>query len=179
MADYEDDVLPPGANAISNITALAQLQIKHEATVADLEAKLKKAKKTLASVAEKELPEAMAAIGMKKFSLTDGTEIAVKDGLNASLTGKYKVPASKWLKKVGSDRIIDVTVSIPVTSVVEGDKLVKKLDADDVKAFTHEGINTASFKAVVMERRRDGEEIPDDIGVNFWTKSSVTLPESS
>jgi len=179
MTDYEDDVLPPGANTVANLAALAKLQVAHEATIADLETKLKKAKKTLATVAEKELPEAMGAIGMKKFTLTDGTEIAIKDGLNASLTGKYKVPASKWLKKIGSDKIIGVAVSIPVDSVADGEKLVKKLDEDDVKGFTHETINTASFKAVVTERRRDGEEIPDDIGVNFWSKSSVTIPESS
>jgi len=178
MADYEDDMVP-GDNAVRNLAALAKLQVEHEESVARLGAELKAAKKVLASISQKELPEAMAATGMKEFTLDDGTKITVKAGMNVSLTGKYKLPAIDWLKAVGSDAIIESMVVIDCANVADAKTLAYELTEElGREAGVSESINTARFKAVVRERLADGENVPiEDLGVHTWAESNVKLPK--
>lgn len=104
------DVAPPTDAALGRIAALAMRQRSEEREAMALTAQLQAALARLRQTREVDLPEAMRAVGMSKFALTDGTEVKIEDKLTgAKLTSP---PALAWVDEHGGSSLIKTTIAL-------------------------------------------------------------------
>ena len=130
--------------------------------------------KTLASqtyeeikdVKEKEIPDVMASLNISKFVMDDGTEIAIKDELYASIKKEKEKEALTWLDDNGLGDIIkpDITLSFARGEHEEAERIKGVLkengqDNYDEKASVHPQTLKATFK----DLRNKGEDIPEEL----------------
>jgi hypothetical protein len=113
MSDALGFALPDDRSRAS-CTALAERLRQQEARVADLTEDLRVALATLKDLAERELPEAMGAIGQSEFRLTDGTRVS----LNHKLIGtKVTDPkALAWVEDHDGAPLINANVVVKLTA---------------------------------------------------------------
>ncbi len=79
-----EEAPPPTDGELARVSTLALRQRAEEREAIRLTALLRAALKRLRTTREIDLPEAMRAVGMAKFELTDGTEIKIEDKLNGT-----------------------------------------------------------------------------------------------
>jgi hypothetical protein len=97
--DIADAPVTVGDDEIQSIAALAERQIILEDWIVAQGVRLKEAIANLKKISEEKLPEAMkAAGGMKKFTLENGFEIEVKEGVHGSITKANQEWCYKWLR---------------------------------------------------------------------------------
>lgn len=99
VEDLSDEKLSSVADAATALR-LAQQE------VAVLEQHLAIAKARVTTIEQVQLPEAMSAMGMVNFTLTNGDTIKVVDCVNASITEENQPAAFGWLRANGKDSII-------------------------------------------------------------------------
>ena len=96
---------------LTSIAALARSVRDKEATISDLEQRLKDEKKALLKLTDEEMPAMLAEIGMASFSLDDGSTIDIKQTYGASIRVEKRPEAFEWLRDNGYDDIIKNTVA--------------------------------------------------------------------
>ncbi len=162
---------------LSNITKLAADVVANEKTVAQIEDQLKQAKAKLRKVQDFELPEAMLACNMEKFTTADGLEVSVKETLTASIAAKNKPAAAKWLLEnhLGSLVKEDVTIGFDNGASDKVQALINLLAENGITNIrTSESMNTASIKAAIKELLAEGKEVPLELfGAYFYRKAVV------
>lgn len=108
--DFEKDAEPTVPEAtnedLQNISALCYQMIDAEQEVLDAEMQLKRAKAKFFDIAQKKLPEAMDAVGMTDFTLSDGTRLTVTHGVSVSIPADAKQEAWQWLRDNGHGDLI-------------------------------------------------------------------------
>ena len=177
--DYESGLSGPTDDQLETISALAHKQIKLQLAFERAEDAYKQAKKDLANIQEKELPEAMLAVGMEKFQLKTGEMISVKETLYASLSQANRPNAIKWLmdNDHGSivKEIVNVTFEKGEHEYVE--KLVEVLEKHGFNTYNvDENVNTATVKSLIKELLGQGVEVPLELfGAYFARKAVVKL----
>lgn len=130
-ADAKSEVAPSdqGKASVARLAARSA-QLANELAV--LEQAVKDKKKELQRIDEQDLPEAMDAIGMSEFTLTDGTKISVKTFYTANITAENKPEAFKWLDDNGHGGIIKTQVNV---AFGRGDLEVAKAFMDFTRTF--------------------------------------------
>ena len=108
----------------------------------------------------------MASLNISKFVMDDGTEIAIKDELYASIKKEKEKEALTWLDDNGLGDIIkhDITLSFARGEHEEAERIkgvLKKNGQDnyDEKASVHPQTLKATFK----DLRNKGEDIPEEL----------------
>lgn len=130
----------------------------------------------------KTIPEFMMNEGVKTISLTDGTEVRVKDDIKAGLPKDEakRAAALAWLRENGHDALItrDIEVSFKRGQDNQAGDLVALL-TDRGLAFTdHEGIHPQSYAAWARERMGSGDILPMDVlGLFEYRKAVITQPK--
>lgn len=177
MIDYEKDLPDITKSDLVNITNLTRQVIMQEQEVVRIEERLKKAKESLRKVQEVELPEAMKACGMDKFTTTDGHSVNVTETLYASVPKKNKAQAAKWLLNNGLGSLVkeDVVVSFDNGQHERVREAVAVLESRGFSNYAlSESINTASVKSAIKELLADGKDVPLDLfGAHFARKAVV------
>ena len=113
-ADYLDEEEPSGptTNQLAELAELANRQVAEEAIVKELERQLAKATQDLKNTAERDIPNLMDAVGVKSYSLTDGTQITIDVKVVAGILEDNRPVAFEWLHKNGASSIIKRTVAL-------------------------------------------------------------------
>lgn len=162
---------------LKNITMLATHVRIYEDEVSAVEEMLKKAKAKLRKVQDFELPEAMLACNMEKFTTADGLTVSVKETLTASIAAKNKPAAAKWLleNQLGSLVKEDVIIGFDNGASDKVQDLINLLaDNGITNISTAESMNTASIKAAIKELLAEGKEVPLELfGAHFYRKAVV------
>lgn len=83
-------------DAVSRLAAEASVM---ESSIKSLEEQLKHEKGLLRQITDEKLPEALEEMNLQKFTLTDGSEIAVKPIYAASIPKDRKDEAYAWLRE--------------------------------------------------------------------------------
>lgn len=174
--DFEEDQTPITQDDLSNISRLARRVRENEQTVAIIEEQLKKAKAELRKVQEGDLPEAMKACNMEKFTTADGLNVSVSETLYATIAKKNKPAAAKWLieNELGALVKEDIIIGFDgdchdvVQSVI---KLLKEAEVTNVT--TAESMNTASIKSAIKELLGDGKEVPLELFGAYFARKAV------
>lgn len=174
--DFEEEAPAVTQDDLSNITKLAVQVVERQSTVEQIEEQLKEARANLRQVQERDLPEAMLACNMEKFTTADGHSISVTETLYASVAKKNKAAAAKWLieNELGSLVKEDVIVSFDSG---QHDKLKEVIDilvdAGVVNFTTAESMSTASIKSAIKELLGDGKEVPLDLFGAYFARKAV------
>ena len=108
----------PKDRLLQLVGVLAKRQVVLQREIADQEEKLKALKQQLFKVSSEELPDLMFELGLKKFTLTDGSVVEIKPFYSISIPKADKHPeehaaAMKWLRANGHEGIIKNEISVP------------------------------------------------------------------
>lgn len=192
--NYMDDVLamakadaaeagPPPEDKLERIRHFGEYQRRLTKEVADLENQVTLTKEKLRRVMEQDLPEAMDEVGMKDFTLDDGTKIKIKPFYAASIPAERKDEAFEWLKDRNFDGMIkaDVMVSFGKGEFEIAQSFLQFIRGFNEKAIDpeyKEHVHWQTLRKFVQEQVEGGKELPLDMfGVFVGRKAELKLPK--
>lgn len=175
-----DAVVVPRDEQLATVAFLARRQREMETTVANLENALKNAKADLRNVAEHELPEAMQALGISEFKLTDGSKVKVAPFFGLSIPEGREEEAYQWLEEHEHGDIVKRSYTITVR-LSRSDKLLpfmKMAEELNLDTTDKKGIHHMTGGAWVREQVKEGADIPRDLlGVFTGFRAKVEVPK--
>jgi hypothetical protein len=160
----------------SRLAKLADFLVKLEARKHDLERDLKVVDEDIRRVQEHEIPALMAELGFKKFTLEDGSEVAVKPYYSASIAKERQDEAFDWLNSNGFGDLIKNVVS---TSFGRGQETLAERFANEClskgyNAATKKWVEPMTLKAFVKEQIEKGDSPPDELfGIYVGQKATI------
>lgn len=163
---FEDDEQPESSDSLlRRLNELAEEMAKRQLRVAELEDDLRDAKKSLAEIQEKELPNLMEEHKMVSFTTTSGRTITIKQDVKASITESNRAAAIQWFRETGNDRLIQNKFEAVFQRGEDqhAEELAEFLRQRKRAFKQKEGVHHSTLSAFVKERLRAGEEVPLDI----------------
>ena len=171
MVDEFDTMMGEAASAASTVSTsdLRSLVMLGEKTVTmkgyidEMEEQISKLKQEYNELRQKDLPEAMAKVGLAKFTLDSGVEIKIDEfvggGLPKDSEGKEK--AINWLVENGAGGLIKTGVSMTFgrDQYEEALALTADLKAKGLPVEMGTGVHPQTLHAFVRERMRAGEPV--------------------
>lgn len=160
----------------SRLGRLADVLAKLHARKAMLENDLDLVKNDIRRIEEKDIPELMTELGMKKFVLEDGSEVSVKPYYSASIDKERQDEAFLWLNEHGFG---DLIKNVVTTQFGRGQETLAEHFANEVaakgyNAATKKWVEPMTLKAFVKEQYEKGTNIPNDLfGVFVGQKASI------
>lgn len=137
------------------------VNLKHQ--IDTLEEQVKELRLAYNDMRQRVLPEAMAKLGLLKFSLEDGTEIKVEEFVGGGLPkeAEAKEKAIDWLVENGAGGIIKTGVSLTFgrDQYDEALALTADLKAKGLPVEMGTGVHPQTLHAFVRERLRNGEPL--------------------
>jgi hypothetical protein len=174
---------PPPDDMLKKIQFFGEKQRSLVKEIAAVENTLTILKEKLRRTMEQDLPEAMDAVGMSKFSMDDGTEIKVKPFYAASIPEDRKEEAFEWMKENDFDGMIKADVKV---SFGKGEFEIAKSFMEFIRGFNEKAIDPEykeqvhwqTLRAFVKEQIEGGKPLPLDMfGVFVGRKAELKLPK--
>lgn len=149
-------------DALKKISRLAEALIDKEEEIKEAETRLKLMKEQLKDIAEKQLPDAMAEVGMAKFALTDGSEVSVKPYYSAKIGDDKREECFMWLQDHGHEALIKDEVSITFNrgEHEKAEEFKSQLDQQGLEYNGKMGVHPQTLTAFVREQVESGAEFP-------------------
>ena len=176
MIDLEEDVPVPKNEDLHGIAVLATKQLAAQAKVSDLENQLELAKAQLTTIQEIELPESMLHLGLKSFTLSDGSKLDVKTFYRGNISKNRAEEAHDWLRDHDHADLIknDVVCSFGKGEDHDALVLMGKLEGMKVDYENRKHVHASTLKAFVREQIEMGKELPLDLlGVHIGQRSEI------
>ncbi len=183
------DAHVPTNEELSTIAFLARLQQSLEREIAGAEKGLEQSKKDLAKVAELDLPDAMAAVGMSEFTLEDGYKITVAPDYYASIPSPdsdkpelqaRRYDAFQWLRENGHEALIKnkIVVETGRGEQVTAEKAMCALDKAGIEYNNTEAVHFSTLKAFVREQIEAENPFPEaTFGVHVRRLATIKAPK--
>jgi len=164
------------ADKMVQVVTLAQRLIDEKAEVKRLDDEMKAAKKALLKTERSDLPDLMQELGLTQIKLENGMVVDVQEDCTASLTNETRGPALDWMiaNEYGGLIKTEVTVAYGRGERDGAVELVKKLDAQDIRANLSETVHHSTLKSFVKERLAEGDAIPMDL-FNVYPFNKATV----
>tara|TARA_R110000824_G_scaffold72740_3_gene185490 strand:- start:365 stop:916 length:552 start_codon:yes stop_codon:yes gene_type:complete len=165
---------------LSQVSRLAQMQLRLQQKVALLESELKDAKKSVREIAEDQLPAAMSEHNITELKLEDGSSITVKTFYSASIPKDRSNEAFQWLVDNNFGDLIKNQVS---TSFVRGqeeqaEQLANELAERQMSVNTKKWVEPMTLKAFARDQTEQGKSLPADLfGLFIGEKATITKPK--
>jgi hypothetical protein len=162
--------------SLEAVAALARNAKLQEKTIEELERALKEAKEGYRKLTEEVIPEALSELGMKGFTMDDGSQITVKPFYSASIPEARRAEAYQWLRDHGFDDIIKNTVSVRFGRGEDElcARLLNLLGSQGFPADQAEKIEPATLKAWAKEQVERGNAVPADLfGLYIGQKATI------
>jgi len=157
------------------VNRVGRLATQAENVMVAIEAKTKELgvlRKEYEQLTENDIPTALADAKQTGMTLESGRTVELDEKMYISLTGKYKVPALKWLRKGGHEALIsnELIVNIPKgKDNVAGDAMAK-IEKLGLEAARVESVHTGSFKALIRTLMKEGKAVPfEKLGIHLRT----------
>ena len=180
MAEMQaDGAKGPSKTDLKKVTTLAKHALKLEAQIEKKAEEVATLEKQLRHITDVEIPASMEEIGVKDFGLQTGHRVEVEQKIRAGLTGKYKEPAMKWLRKAGHRAMITntLTVEIPKGKDAKARGVAAELKKQGFPARRSTDIHTGAFKALIKRELEAGKSVPlEEIGIHLWTTTKFIRP---
>lgn len=166
--DYSNFVGAIGHNSeneLSEVSQLATQQFELEKKVERIENELEQAKKELAEVAEKKLPEKMELLGLSNFSTSGGIHVKISEKIRASLGVENRPKGHAWLEANGFGGMIksSVVVAFKRDQLETANLLVDRLRTEGLLTNLERKVEPATLTAFAKEQLSKGNELPLDI----------------
>ena len=152
----------PSDQGLGRISTLAERYTDLDEEIKDAETRLKILKEQAREIAEKQLPEAMAEIGVAKFTLTDGSEVTVKPYYSAKISDDKREECFTWLQDHGHEALIkeDVVLSFNRGEHEKAEEFKAQLDQQGMEYSGKMGVHPQTLTAFVKEQVESGAEFP-------------------
>lgn len=176
MIEMELDAPVPKNEDLQGIAILATKQLVAQRRVAELENIIALEKEGLRKIQEEELPESLLALGLKSFTLSDGSKLDVKTFYRGNINKNNLEKAHGWLRDNGHADLIknDVTCSFGKGEDHDALVLMGKLSEMDVDYENKKHVHSSTLKAFVKEQVESGKELPLDLlGVHIGQRSEI------
>ena len=150
---------------LGDIARLANDAAELEAQISKAEELLKEKKRWLKEITEGRLPDALEALGLQKFTLTDGAEISVKPFYAASIPVPRRMEAFQWLRDHEFGDIVknNVTVTFGRGEDEIAREFVSLCGSRGFVPSQVEKVEPSVLKAWLRERVEAGDPIPLDL----------------
>jgi len=147
---------------LGKISTLAERYTDLEEDIKGVEARLKVLKEQAREIAEKQLPDAMAEIGMAKFTLTDGSEVTVKPFYSAKISDEKREECFGWLQGNGHEALIkeEVVLAFNRGEREKAEEFKAWLDKQGMDYSGKMGVHPQTLTAFVKEQVESGAEFP-------------------
>lgn len=192
--DLDADARPdPSQVGLAEISKLAQEQIALQDAIAAMEAAIKQQREALMDISRSRLPAAMDAVGMRKFVLSDGSEVHIKDVISASFPSDSAIDKAKgedrdelldrrhrcleWLDGHGGDPLIKTAVIAELGKGAKDlmDELIEIIKGLGIAPQQKLSIHNGSLTKFLKEKLAMAEDIPmDDFKVFIGQESKIT-----
>lgn len=150
---------------LDSVSRLAKEAAELEYKLAEAGKLVKETKAALHKITDEHLPEALEAMGLQKFTLTDGSEIAVKPIYAASIPSDRKVEAFQWLRDHEFGDLVKNNVTVTFGRG-EDDTAKDFVDLCGTQGFVPsqlEKVEPMTLKAWLRERVEAGDPVPLDL----------------
>lgn len=173
-----NDTTEHSAADLKAISGIASRAKEVEAEIDALEQQLKAKNAELEEIETKRLPDAMAAVGLKEFVLTDGSKITVKPEYHASIPKARKIEAFQFLRDNEFGALIKNELAIEFGKGQDemADEAYERLKGEfpDIPVTLGESIHAQTLKALVKEQFESGSPLPEDLfGVHIITRAII------
>ena len=130
-----------------------------------MEGLLKDKKKALLAITDGQLPDALEHMGLEKFTLTDGSEIATKVFYGASIPRDRRDEAYEWLRDHEFGDLVknNVTVTFGRGEDETAKEFIELCGAQGFMPNQSEKVEPMVLKAWLRERVEAGDPIPLDL----------------
>ena len=130
-----------------------------------MEGLLKDKKKALLAITDGQLPDALEHMGLEKFTLTDGSEIATKVFYGASIPRDRRDEAYEWLRDHEFGDLVknNVTVTFGRGEDETAKEFIELCGAQGFSPNQSEKVEPMVLKAWLRERVEAGDPIPLDL----------------
>lgn len=173
--DLTDNLLPTDAE-LTRISQLAERQVRTEQDIQNLEIALDRKSKELTQIRDKELPNALAEIGMSSFTLKSGRKISVKTEVYASIPKDGAQKAFSWLRQHDFGSLIKNIISAEFGKG-EDEAALKAaglLAEAGFRPEQKESVHSSTLKAFLKEQISKGEDVPLELfGAFIVNRSKV------
>jgi hypothetical protein len=149
------------------------------ASIAELVAALIDKYAEYRSLSEVRIPLALAAVGMKAFSLADGTGIKVEDDIAVGLVGELAQPALDFLTSINCADVVkdEIKISLGKGETDKAHLIMALANQLGVAAAEKMSIHAATLKALVKEQREKGVEFPAEYFSIFPFQKTIIQPK--
>ena len=159
---------PLGSFDDSNLKGVAQVAQKisnQESVVADLEEKLRNAKKELYRMSDEELPQMLAEMGVSSFKLQDGSQVEIKKTYGASIPVDKREEAYSWLRQNGFGDMVKNTVSVNfgMGEDQKASEFKSRVEEQGLSPQQAESVHSSTLRAWVKEQTEDGKPFPMEL----------------
>jgi hypothetical protein len=156
------DSAAPAAIGLGKISILAEEYTDLDDRIKDVEAHLKILKEQARDIAEKQLPDAMAEVGMAKFTLTDGSEVTVKPYYSAKISDEKREECFTWLHDHGHEALIkdEVVLTFNRGEHEKAEEFKAQLEEQGLEYSGKMGVHPQTLTAFVKEQVESGAEFP-------------------
>lgn len=167
------------SDAMTRITALAQLLSDQQAQVAALEMQLSEAKAAMIHTERDALPNLMNELQLTEIKLLNGTSVKVVEDVDCAITEANRAAALAWLRDNGFGGLIKTEVKASFGRGEEAaarhafEVLVGELQGQlpELK----EAVHASTLKSFVKEQLANGTAVPFDLFSVFpFSRAKVT-----
>ncbi len=161
---------------LSSVAALARRSKLLEKEIEEIEAVLSERKDQQRKLLEETVPNMLAELGMKDFTMSDGSKITIKPFYSASIKEENRAQAYEWLRENGYDDIIKNTVSVRFGRNEDQlcEALLNLLREQNYPVEQAQKIEPQTLKAWVREQVERGSAFPTELfGVHIGQKATI------
>ena len=161
---------------LTSVAALAKRAKMLEKEIEEHESVLKERKEQLRKLEEESIPNMLNELGMKDFTMADGSKITVKPFYSASIKEENRAQAYEWLREHGYDDIIKNTVSVRFGRGEDQlcDTLLNQLREQSYPVEQAQKIEPQTLKAWVREQTERDSAFPSELfGVYIGQKATI------
>jgi hypothetical protein len=165
MTGYDKFKSAPTTDQLSQLSTLVRQMHDAELELAKAESELAIRKDALREVAEKQIPELMAQVGIKTFETSDGFVVSIKKTYTAAPTVAQRDEAYDWLEQHGHGGLVKRTVEVGfgVKQGAEAAALMDKLRKDFEDVRGERKVESATLRAWVRQRIESGDAFPREL----------------
>lgn len=184
MTDIDDLMLEASAPKISDtaakgVSALADLALTKQGEINALNEQIKILSEEVRNIFEKDLPDAMDAIGMPSFTLKDGSSVEVIDKVHANIPEPSRAAGHKYLRDIGQGDLIKVKVETQFGKGQEklAEQLVKLIQETfaEVKGITPKTSELVAWNTLTAWVKENSDKPDDDETKIIFTPEQKAL----
>ena len=152
------------------------LAVGEEARIAA--AKLKETEQRYRDLAESQIPDLMAEVGVQSFTLDSGARISIERKLTSSITRANWDAARAWLEANKCDSLIKTELKIDYGKgqMEDARSLADALSENGVKHTLKEYVHPQTLAKFVRDWLEEGDELPECFTVFEVRQAKVSLP---